>query len=107
MKKPENCEFCDAPLAWDLLTDGEHDKDLCFGRQFLKLKEENKKLKISEKSWRDAWYDVRDILGHLWWHHPAIDSDTERAYYQRNLRMLEQMNHPTEGCSCSRCLKVE
>jgi hypothetical protein len=40
-------------------------------------------LKQSIAEWKDAWFKQRDIIADLWWKHPAIDSDHERAYYQR------------------------
>lgn len=91
MKTSKACEDCGAPLAWDLLTGESHDKDLCFGRQFVQIKAENKKLKAAEKFWKDAYFEGREIIGKLWWHHPAIDNDEVRAYYQANLHELAKM----------------
>ena len=82
MKEPTHCEDCGYALKWDLLTGGHHDRDLCLGRQFVQVKAENKRLKESVKSWMNAWYELREIIGNLWWHHPAIHDDQKRAYYQ-------------------------
>ena len=48
------------------------------------------KLKESIKSWKDAWFNLRDSIGWLWWHHPAINSNDELQYYQKNLERLKE-----------------
>ena len=75
------CQLCGEPLE-DI-----HDLVKCEHTELLKGRVESKKLKQSVEFWKDAWYEGRDIIGWLWWHHPAIDNDEQRAYYQANLRM--------------------
>jgi hypothetical protein len=40
------------------------------------------KLKTSVADWKDEWFHLRDIIGKLWWEHPAIHDDEQRTYYQ-------------------------
>ena len=104
MKEPTHCEDCGYALKWDLLTGGHHDRDLCLGRQFVQVKAENKRLKESVKSWMNAWYELREIIGNLWWHHPAIDNDQKRAYYQAHQKFVRELNCKDHSCaSCSDC----
>lgn len=90
MAEPKTCRKCSAPLVWDMLTGGYHDDDLCVGRQLLQARAEIKKLKESVDSWKDAWFNCRELLGNLHWHHKAIYNDVERAYYQLNLERLKK-----------------
>lgn len=46
-------------------------------------KKEIEKLKSEITSWRNAWYDLRDKLGKLWWRHPSIHDDKQREYYKK------------------------
>ena len=55
------------------------------------LRQDNEKLKQSQADWKDAWFELREIIGNLWWHHPAIDNDEKRLYYQLNLQRLRAM----------------
>jgi hypothetical protein len=66
-----------------------HDVVLCEKTELLKGRIEIKNLTAAVKSWKDAWYEGREIIGKLWWHHPAIDDDKSRVYYQTNLKTLE------------------
>jgi hypothetical protein len=91
----ERCNKCNAPLHWDMFTNYRHDDDLCVGRQFLSAKMEIKKLKASNDAWKEAWFHLREIIGHLWWHHPAITSDNTRVYYQNNLQQLAEKSSPS------------
>lgn len=86
----KRCDKCKAPWHWDMLTNYRHDDDLCIGRQLLAAKTEIKSLKIAVDDWKDAWYKVRGILGHLWWHHPSISSEKSLQYYQNNLKKLQE-----------------
>ena len=65
------------------------DPDLSLTNRIRFLEEQNKKLQEGAGSWKEAWWHLREIIGWLWWHHPAIDDDKQRAYYQANLRALE------------------
>lgn len=84
------CQKCHAPFLWDTLTNDIHDDDLCIGRQLAQAKKEIQKLKASVDAWKDAYRQLRDIIGWLWWHHPAIASDESRQYYQHNLKVLKE-----------------
>lgn len=98
-KKEENCPKCGALYTWDLGLP--HNEDLCLGRQLLQARKEIKTLKASVDGWKDAWFHLREIIGNLWWYHPAIDSDERRAYYQGVLkaqRMKDCVDH-----SCAEC----
>lgn len=92
MKAPELCEAChtELPAGFDGKVCAE--KLPCLERHVERLNVENNKLKDRVKFWNEAWYEVRDLLGNLWWHHPAIDNDEQRAYYQQNLRGIERIN---------------
>lgn len=85
----KRCPECNAPLDWDMLTGGRHDRDICISRQLIQTKAEIKKLKASVDSWKDAWYQLRDIIGWLWWYHPAIASEASRSVYQNNQKIYE------------------
>ena len=101
-KKDDTCKLCDALLAWDMGLP--HNEDRCLGRQLLNLRKENKQLKASVKSWQDGWYEGRAIIGWLWWHHPAITNDVQRAYYQENLKQLAIKNCVNHSCGyCDDC----
>ncbi len=58
---------------------------------YSQLPTEVKKLRQSLTEWKDAWFQLREIIGNLWWHHPAIDNDEQRRYYQANLRHIESL----------------
>ncbi len=47
-------------------------------------------LKESITAWKNAWFDLRAIIGKLWWHHPAIYSDAELQYCKENLKRLKE-----------------
>lgn len=49
----------------DELCKHNQDKELCLDCH----KEEIKKLKTSVDAWKDAWFQLRDIVGHLSWAH--------------------------------------
>ena len=95
------CDLCgepkeDAPVI--------HDIGKCELTERLKGREEIKKLKASVKNWQDEWYKYRDLLGGLYFHHPAIDSDTERAYYINNLKTIKEKNCVDHSCAtCDDC----
>lgn len=59
-----------------------HFLDRCEKLELVRAKKEIKTLKESVLSWKDSWFHLREIIGNLWWHHPAIDDDAQRAYYQ-------------------------
>jgi hypothetical protein len=94
--EPKLCDKCHAPLHWDMLTDSIHDDNLCVGRQLTQAKAEIKKLKASVEDWRDSWFQLRDIIGRLWWHHPALSSEESLKYYQDNLKRLAEQSTRTE-----------
>ena len=100
-KKEENCPKCSALYEWDLGLP--HNEDRCLGRQLISARREIKQLKASVEGWKDAWFHLRDIIGWLWWHHPAIDNDDQRAYYQTVLRSFRGQpevvaQNPEEDC---------
>lgn len=101
-KKVEYCRDCGAPRDWDMLTNGHHDKLLCEGRQLIQLRVENKKLKKSLEEWKDAWFHLREIIGKLWWWHPAIDSDEQRAYYQNNQQAIANKRNLDRNSECQK-----
>ena len=74
----------DCPLCGEELEDppAVHDVAKCEKTELLKGRVTIKKLKASVDDWKDAWYGLREIIGRLWWHHPAIHDDKSRAYYQ-------------------------
>jgi hypothetical protein len=67
-----------------------HDPVQCEKTELLRGRLEIKKLKKSVDEWKDAWFHLREIIGKLWWHHPAIDNDSERAYYQHQLNRIRE-----------------
>jgi len=97
MSKRE-CDLCGEPLE-DI-----HDVVECNQKELIKGRLEIKKLKASVKNWQDEWYKYRDLLGGLYFHHPAIDSDTERAYYINNLKTIKEKNYVDHSCAmCDDC----
>lgn len=82
--KKENCSKCREPLD-------QHPNPLwCLMGEAYYLKQENDSLKKSITSWKDAWYEMRDKLGKLWWHHPALYCDKALAYYRNNLKKVSK-----------------
>lgn len=65
----------------------DHDYKHCMLDQIELLKQENKKLKASVESWKNAWYHCRDIIGKLWWEHPALYCDKSLAFYRKHLKV--------------------
>ena len=86
----ERCPKCNAPWHWDMLTNYHHNDEMCRHRQLLTARSEIGKLKASLDAWKDAWFKLRDIIGNLWWHHPAISDERKLAYYQDNLKTLKE-----------------
>ena len=80
-----DCSLCNEPMEDAPII---HDIGECEKTELLKGRLQIKKLKGDVKNWQDSWFHLRQIIGNLWWHHPAIDSDAERAYYQNNLKQL-------------------
>jgi hypothetical protein len=79
MKNRQYCDLCgeekeDAPAVHDVVR--------CEKTELLKGRIQIKQLKQSLLDWKGAWFQVRDLLGELWWYHPAIDNEERRAYYQ-------------------------
>lgn len=79
--KEVHCDKCDEVLT----TPGSECVDIsaCRDRQLTTALQENDKLKTSVKEWKDSWFQLREGIKWLWWDHPAIASDEQRAYYQR------------------------
>lgn len=80
-----NCITC----THEMHVESKDNEDLSMSTRLRKLEHENQKLKEAILPWKDAWFHCREIIGWLWWHHPAIDDDKQRAYYQANLRAIE------------------
>lgn len=49
----------------------------CDLRALERARAEIKKLKISVDAWKTAWFDIRDTIGWLWWHHPQLNIQPE------------------------------
>jgi hypothetical protein len=73
------CPLCKEPLEDPPAI---HDPIKCEHDELIKARVETKQLKQSVSDWKDAWYHQREIFGRIWWHHPAINNDVERSYYQ-------------------------
>lgn len=54
----------------------------CKSIELIKARKTISKLKQSVNDWKDAWYQLRGIIGNNWISHPAIANDEARAYYQ-------------------------
>lgn len=89
MGEKRHCELCGEPLEE---APAVHDIVRCEKTELLKGRVEIKKLKASVRSWIDAWYQLREIIGNLWWHHPAISNDEQLRYYQNNLKQIAIIN---------------
>jgi hypothetical protein len=102
----------DCPLCGEWLEDAPaiHDVAKCENTELLKGRLTIKTLKDSVNSWKDAWFHLREIIGNLWWHHPAIDDDAQRAYYQAHLSFLKEVaqrklnEKDSDSCSCYQCV---
>jgi hypothetical protein len=81
MSEKKVCQQCG-----DLLKDQEAkrcpDIHPCDLRALDRARTEIKTLKISVDKWKDSWFEYRNLVGQLWWHHPAITDDKQREYYQ-------------------------
>ena len=82
----------DCPLCGDPLQDAPavHDVAICEQTELRKGRVTIQKLKESVNDWKDAWFQLREIIGKLWWHHPAIDNDEQRSYYQHQLNRIRE-----------------
>lgn len=78
MAEKQTCDRCGEVL------EAYHFLDRCERLEFLRAKKEISKLKSSVELWKDAWHHLRDVIGRLWWNHPAIHNDERRAYYRDN-----------------------
>jgi hypothetical protein len=87
MSEKRACPLCGEPVEE---LPAIHDVVTCEKTELLKGRKEIKRLRESVNSWRNAWFECRDIIGKLWWHHPAIDNDEQRAYYQEALKKIPQ-----------------
>jgi hypothetical protein len=81
------------PLCGDPLEDAPavHDVVQCEQTELRKGRNTIKVLKQSVNDWKEAWFQLREIIGKLWWYHPAIDNDEERAYYQTTLQRIRDL----------------
>jgi hypothetical protein len=66
-KESDFCPKCAAPWAYDILTEGRHNDDLCVGRQLLNAQKLIKKLKADVAGWKEAWHQQRQLIGQLAW----------------------------------------
>jgi hypothetical protein len=92
------CDLCSEKLPSDF--DGKVCAERypkCIDKQLENELADNKKLKESVLGWRDAWYELREIIGNMWWHHKAIDNDEYRAYCQANLDEIAKIT-PVSYC---------
>jgi hypothetical protein len=55
------------------------------GECFRQQQKDNVKLKASAESWKDSWYEQRDIIGKLSWTVPNIAAlrDSPSTFFQR------------------------
>lgn len=92
----------DCPLCGEILEDAPaiHDVGKCENTELLKGRDKIKKLQTSLHEWKygtGGWFELRDIIGNLWWHHPAIDNDDARAYYRSMLKMKTSIEVVVDG----------
>ena len=85
MSKQQVCPFCGEDLEDPPAIHGEH---VCQVTELLNARREVKRLRESIMDWRGGWFQLREIIGDLWWHHKAIDNREQRTYYQNNLLIL-------------------
>jgi hypothetical protein len=79
------CSLCERGSAEEIV-DKWHTKESCQEREIMWLKYKLRKAEDRANQFVDAWYDLRKIIGYDWWHHPAIDNDEKREYFQNNLK---------------------
>lgn len=107
-KKNDYCVKCEIPFEFEYINKNckiqkEHDEVACIQtqginivnkltKQLLDANAEIKKLKASVNSWKDYVFELRDIIGKLWWEHPAIASDEQRAYYSGQQDRVAKLN---------------
>jgi hypothetical protein len=85
----------DCPLCREILEDAPavHDLAKCEKTELVKGRKTIKALRASLHEWKygtGGWFELREIIGNLWWHHAAISDDVERSYYQENLKSLKK-----------------
>lgn len=100
MSKDQFCPKCDHPEI-------SHREEDCLRTQLAIANKEIIKLKSSIDEWKNSWFELRNIVGNLWWDHPAISSDQERDYY---LKLMLDWKYPLQSCqdnSCGHCLSCE
>ena len=69
----------------------------CVIRQLDNIKLELKRTQAMVEFWKNAWHETRKIIGKLWWHHPAIDNDEQRAYYQNVQKQFALVKQETSN----------
>jgi hypothetical protein len=84
------CPYC-TTCSIEAKPRGKEDEDLSLTSQLMVARKEIEQLKQSVKDWKNAWFEGRDIIGNMWWHHKAIDNDEYRAYCQANLKAIKEM----------------
>jgi hypothetical protein len=87
MAEKRSCSLCGEDLEE---APAIHDVAKCENTELLKGRKTIKELRASIEAWKEAWHHYREIVGNLWWYHPAIDSDPQRDYYRNNQKTLSE-----------------
>ena len=69
-----------------------HFLDRCEKLELIRARNEIKALKQSISEWKESWLHLRQIIGNLWWWHPAIDNVNEQSYYQTAQQKVKEIN---------------
>lgn len=76
MAEKRTCSLCNEPLEDPPAI---HDKAICEKIELLKGRREIARLKASVNDWKDAWFQLREIIGRLSWEHNNCPFDNEKA----------------------------
>jgi hypothetical protein len=89
MAEKRSCSLCGEHLEDEPAI---HDVVLCEKTELVKGRQTIKNLKASLDSWKDTWYDQRDIIGRLSWEHNNCPHDKAPAIEQPPNHWLHQLN---------------
>jgi hypothetical protein len=85
MTKQQDCPLCGEPIE-DAPT--LHDIVKCEKTELIKGRATIQTLKNSIIFWKEGWFELREKLSEIIWHHPALVDEREHAYYVENLKQL-------------------
>lgn len=92
-EKPFECKVCGYKFGYLQSHYGEQ----CVAEQLRQAQAELAKLRLAVLSWREAWYQQREIIGWLAWSMPTLLPDSSSLFFQcqwnKFLDAVKQYSH--------------